>query len=332
MRALVTGATGFIGSHLVRKLVERGDEVRCLSRESSNITRLNNVRCEIVHGDLKDKDSLRRALEQIDVVYHAAAVMSGGRWKEHEEATVRGTERLLEVSLNQCVKRFVHISSIAVYGTSHVRENAVVNEDFPFEESPGHYRRAKIESEKLVSQFQEKGLPTVIIRPGIVFGPHGKILFGNIGYSLFGGRILLILGKHNRPLPLTYVDNTVDAIILAATTEESIGHAYNVVDGELNQNAYLNKLISSTNANSISIRIPFLFAYSCGLLVELLRYTRIISWDFLTSSRTGLVSQYRKTVHFDTSKAGKEIGWKPRVTLEEGLRETFWFYRRIRRV
>jgi nucleoside-diphosphate-sugar epimerase len=326
MKVLVTGATGFLGSHLVAQLVRRGDAVRVLTRKTSKTGYLPQG-VEIVYGDLKDEESLRPAIEGTDIVYHAAAAMRGS-WQEYEESTINGTARMLELSWQAGVKRFVHISSIIVYQVYELEKNAIVDESCPYVRDPeryGPYTRSKVEAEKLAFRFHKKGLPVVVVRPGLIYGPYGKVLFPHVGYAL-GGRLFFIIGRGDNLLPLTYVENTVDAILLAAIREEAIGQTYNIVDGvEITQREYLGKYIAATQANFHTLSVPFSLLLFLTALVEQLGDLGMMNIASLPS-KYGLRSKW-KSLKFDSSKAQRELYWHPRIGLEEGLKRTFEWYK-----
>lgn len=326
MKVLVTGATGFLGGHLVRRLVERGDDVRALARKTSNVDKLKNLDVEIFYGDLADKDSLRHAVDDVDIVYHAAATIRGG-WDEAEEGNVKGTIRMLKLSLDAGVRRFVYISSLAVYGVNELENNTLVKEESPYEKFPDRlgsaYVYSKTEAEKLVFKFYKKGLPVVVLRPGIIYGPGGKVFFSHIGYP-YKERFFVFIGNGDISLPLTYVDNTVDAILLSAEREEAIGRIYNIVDAELTQKEYLNRYIEGINLakKTFTVPVPFPLISSAAYFIETLT-------NFLNKGPRNLkykIAYKGKNLRFDTSKAKEELSWRPRVSLEDGLKTTFDWY------
>lgn len=329
MKVLVTGATGFLGGRLVSGLVRRGDEVRAFARKTSKIQPLLEQHVCIVYGDLKDKESLRAAVKDVDIVYHAGAAMSGS-WEEYKESTINGTERILEVSLDAGVKRFVHISSIVVCQVYEMEENGTVGENCPCIKNPqefGPYTCSKTEAERLAFGFYAKGLPVVVIRPGLVYGPGGKILFPHVGYS-FGQGLFFLIGNGRNLLPFTYLDNTVDSILLAGTREEAVGQAYNIVDDEyITQRQYLKKYMDATDSRFLTLPVPISTLLFLIALAEPLGRLGFIDKAFLPS-RYGFISKY-KSLRFDNLKAKKELGWKPKVSLEEGLRRTFEFNRSL---
>lgn len=331
MKVLVTGASGFLGSHLVSRLARQGDEVRALARRSSKTDHLRQPGVEIVYGDLKDRESLRRAVEGVDMVYHAGAALSGS-WQEFEESTIKGTERMLELALAAKVKRFVHISSLAIYQVYELKKNTLVEETYAYEKAPekvGNYTHSKVEAEQLAFRFYEKGLPVVAVRPGIIYGPRGKVLFPHLGY-LLKNKLFVLIGQGDNLLPLTYIDNTVDAILLAAEKREAVGHAYNIVDAEeITQKVYLEKYMAATHSRFVVVSLPFSLLLSSITLVEQLRKSGVLN-GAASPSRYGLTSKY-KSLRFDTSKAKKELSWEQKISLAEGLKCTFEWYNTVRR-
>ena len=169
MLIFITGATGFIGSHLAERLASKGHKLRCLARETSETGGLSKLNAEIVTTDMNDPAGLKKALEGVDIVYHCAAMV--GEWLSKEEAgkiNINGTKNLLDASMAAGVKRFVHVSSLAVLGMKH---HYSTPPEAPYNMTGDIYSDTKIESEKIVMDYhRRKGLPIVIVRPGFVFG------------------------------------------------------------------------------------------------------------------------------------------------------------------
>ena len=258
-RVFVTGASGFVGSHLVEKLTQEGAGVRALVRPTSRIGHLRSLDVDWIDGDLEDVEKLKKAMEGCNVVYHCAAATKGS-WSDYLDATIRGTERVLAASLAVGVKRFVYISSLSVYGVSQLKDHDLVTEDTPYEPYPeqrGYYSHSKIEAEKLVLRYgDEQRLPIAILRPGTIYGPRGKLFFPRIGYSL-KDKVFLIIGRGDHLLPLAYVENVVDAILLAGTQNEAVGQIYNIVDDDkITQREYLNELIQRTGLKALTLHVP----------------------------------------------------------------------------
>jgi 2-alkyl-3-oxoalkanoate reductase len=326
MLNLVTGGTGFLGSHLVTRLIENGEVVRILARKSSQLDHLPQKDIDVIYGDLMDKSSLRDVVKGVDIVYHAGATIRG-TWQDIETSNVRGTEWMLEHSLDAGVKKFIHISSLSTYNVYGLKRNSLVDERCPIEQHPqkvGPYAHSKVEAEKLVLKYHKLGLPTVIVRPGIIYGPRGLILFPHIGYKIFG-RFYGIVGNGSNILPLTYINNTIDALLLISQNEEAIGQSYTIVDNEpITQREYLYSFMAATNTKFLVLPLLFpILLHSVGLL-ELARDLGFIKKKYIPT-KYGLVSKYN-SLQFSSKKAHEELGWKPNVCLKDGLEKTFeWF-------
>ncbi|MGH7380643.1 MAG: NAD-dependent epimerase/dehydratase family protein [Candidatus Methylomirabilales bacterium] len=327
-RVFVTGASGFLGSHLVENLSKDGTVIRALVRPTSRIGHLRSLDVELVEGDLGDVEKLKKGMEHCEVVYHCAAATKG-TWSDYLESTIRGTERLLEASVAVGVRRFVHISSLSVYGVHPLKDNEWVTEDTPYELHPekrGYYTHSKVEAEKLVLRYaQNQGLQTTILRPGTIYGPRGRVFFPQAGYSL-KNKIFLIIGRGDHLLPLAYVENVVDAICLAGVREEAVGQICNIVDDEqITGREYLNELIQRTGLKAFTLHVPFGFIYVAASLLELRA-------NMLRTKNLPALSRYRlvcatKNLRYDTSRAKNRLQWKPDVSIEQGLRRTFDSYR-----
>lgn len=220
---LVTGATGFIGGRLVDYLVSHYKaNVRALIRNYGRAVRLARWPVELVPGDLMDPDSLRKAVAGCDIVFHCAFGTTGED-EVRRSVTVDGTQNMLEASLAAKVKRFVHISTIAVHGPD---PGPTVDENTPLLYSNNLYADAKTDAEKLAFQYvQEKGLPVVILRPTIVYGPRSRAWTLGPVNNLKKGKLALIedgsgIANH------VFVDDVVQALLLAATRPEAVGEAF----------------------------------------------------------------------------------------------------------
>jgi len=324
----VTGGTGFLGSHLVERLTQEGAHVRALIRPSSRVSHLKGLDIDWVDGDLSDCERLKQSMTGCETVYHCAAATTGS-WNDYEDATVNGTERILSASTAAGARRIVYISSLSVYAAGQFADHQLVTENALIEPHPermNYYARAKIQAEHVVLEAQQKGLPIAILRPGIIYGPRGQIFFPTIGFAL-KNKLFVIIGGGNRVLPLTYVGNVVDAILLAATQDEAVGHVYNIVDDDqITQRQYVDELIKRTSDKGFSMRVPFLLLYSASFILE-----KQAAWTKKTTPP--LLTRYRllsgtRDLCYDTTRARNELQWKPNVSLEEGLKRTYDWYNR----
>jgi nucleoside-diphosphate-sugar epimerase len=334
MRALVTGGTGFIGSHIVEKLVTGGTAVRVLVRRSSDTACLQDFDVELVYGDLKDVTTLSAAVKDVDVVYHNAATVSDwGPWETFAEITINGTAHLLAAAAQAGVPRFVHMSSAAVYGYKNIR-GRTVTEDFPLAKNVwrwDYYSRAKIEAERLVLQSHAAGkIAATILRPVLVYGPRDRAVFPRLAALLRKRRLVIIGSGHNRP-HLVYVGDVANAALLAGTREAAVGQAYNI-DGrkEITQRQYLNMLAEMLGTPKPRMAVPLSVMYSMAFLQE--------AWGHLRHKATGpTITRYFVLLaggetHFDTSKAERELGWEPHVSIQEGLSAMAQWYKKTQKV
>jgi predicted dehydrogenase/nucleoside-diphosphate-sugar epimerase len=319
-KVLVTGATGLIGRHLVRHLSQNGIPVRIFVRRQPPAEFINDCNIEVFLGDLGDPAAVDRAVSGTELVYHVGATMKGSAY-DHERGTVCGTKNIVESVLRHDVQRLVYISSLScLYATASGR-GAVVTEDWPVEPSPtkrGAYTQAKTEAEKIVRDaVRDRHLRAVLLRPGRVFGPGMTLLTPEVARRM--GNFFVILGDGTRELPLVYVDDVVNAIVLAAEKSQFDGSVFHIVDrAHITQNQLVRSYILKNAKKAKVIHVPVVFLYSLALGLEVL--SKILG-------RSVPLSIYRiksalARMQFDCSHAEKEIGWQPRVGIASGLQET----------
>ena len=240
MRNLVTGASGFLGSHLVEGLLARDESVVAVVRESSSRDHLDRLGVEVVEGDIADRASLEPCLDGVDRVFHCAALVADwGTWDEFRAANVIGVRNLLEAADEMDLGLFVHVSSTDVYG----HPDRVVDESAPFRRRGWPYGDTKIEGEELVWSFvRERGLRATVVRPASLWGPRSPSFVLEVLDALRKKQLPLI-GPADRAAGLAEVTNAVNAILLIASSERSIGRAYNITDGSrVTWQAYFERL------------------------------------------------------------------------------------------
>ena len=324
MKALVTGATGFLGSHLVERLLEQGHEVRALARETSDLTHLKTTGAEIIFGNVEDCESLRHAVDGVEVVFHAAArVMPGwGKWQDFESCIVRGTENMLRASADNGVSRFVYVSSSTVMGDASYGETPACESTpcgistFKYDT---FYDHAKLQAEKLSLEWHKEGrLQVTVVRPSMVYGPRDRLLSDKT-YRQFKVSIVVWPGKANPRTAIVHVADVADCIILAATSDRAVGEIYNIAPPEVIWfRDYGNAMIRALGGRKIQITIPYVVGYLWCASMELwARLKRQKELPYLTRSGARFLNQ---GMHIDASKAMKDLGWEPKVTLEEGTR------------
>jgi nucleoside-diphosphate-sugar epimerase len=327
---LVTGGTGFIGSHLVRRLVSGGEgvegrKVRVLCRESSNLDRLPNQGVELAFGDVSRPDTVREAMRGIEVVYHLAATM-GGDWAEHQRGTIDGTQTVLEAAAEARVKKVVYMSSLGVLCASRFpgglgAARRPIDESFRYEERPearGDYSRAKLEAERIALRYAESRLDLCIVRPGLVYGRGNDAFLSDAGFKA-SKRLVLAIGLGGRRLGLSYVENLVDALVLAERRSDTRGRVYHIVDPDQpTVRQYIQAYRRLSGARLTALYLPTaLWRTGFGLLDVALGVVRGRSPNLGYRLRS-----IARGPRYDLSAAMDELGWKPRYSFEEAMRIT----------
>jgi len=323
MRAAVTGSTGLVGSHLVEALLEQGYEVRALARKTSDIGHLKATGADIVIGDVEDYDSLKPLVQGADIVFHAAAkVMPGwGKWEEFESCIVKGTENMLNAGAEAGVSRFLYFSSEDVYG-ENLFGDTPADESTPAEVELTpytYYCYAKLLADRLAREYHAQGkIPVTIVRLCGVYGPRDRLLTDRF-YNLVKSPIVIWPGKSNPRTTLGYVTDVAECAILAATSDRAAGEVYNVApSGEQHWGEFADDLARALGKSTRRWSIPMRPVYAAAFLMELwARLWRFEEPPFLTRADLRL---FEKGINLGGSKARKELGWEPRVSLEEGTR------------
>jgi nucleoside-diphosphate-sugar epimerase len=321
MKVLVTGATGFVGSHLVRALLKRGDSVRILARDAAKAAALGAAGAEVRIGDLGNPDGLTGLAEGVDTVFHLGSAMYGSA-QVFERIDVRGTDWMLGEAERARVGRVVYVGTVSCYPVARMKDGAIVDERCKFDESGklGHYAKAKTRAEAAVLAANGRGIvESVIVRLGLVCGVGTSVFPAHLG-QLVGGKRLLLFGDGSIPLPLTYIDNAVDALILGGTVPGIRGESFNILDDDvLTQRQYLDMLRNFTGGRPKVIRLPRLAYYGIATLAELAAAARRKE---ASTNRYRVKTRLRK-IRWNCSKAKQLLRWRPRVPLREGLRHAF---------
>jgi len=327
VKVLVTGAAGFLGGHLVDMLVERGDEVRAMVRPVEEAVRLRELAgVEVVHGDLTDRESLKRVVQGVQRVYNVAA--KTGPWgleKDYTAANVWGVADLITAAMDAGVQRIVHTSSITVYG-HHL--HGIVTEDQPFHAEDNPYSRTKIAGEKLIADLvKERGAPVVIVRPAWIYGPRDTASFGRFVALVESGKGFLI-GSGKNIVPVVYVRDVAQGLIRAGDAgDEVIGQAYTLADDHrVTQYEYLNMIASFLDVAPVTRKFPYFAMYTAGRSAELL-------WQAMGRRKSAPppVTTYGVTLlggnqEFSIEKARRELGYKPEYDYIRGLADGVKWY------
>ena len=324
MKVLITGASGFLGSYLVKLFVGAGHEVRALVRRSSRSTLLKKLRVQIMYGDLKDPHSLQQAVEGMHTVVHAAATMSGPA-QEYVAATCRGTRDLIAAAEAAGVSRFIHISSIIVLSTQQTGTEPIP-EDAPYETSKAFltpYTRSKLEAEQAVLNHARKSaMAILVLRPGLLFGPRGKMFLPRTGYAL-GKNWYLVIGNGRNPLPVCYVRNCATAVLAAAEKQTLTQGVFNILDDvPVTQLEYLREIKYGARPALKIVRVPYFLARCAALLGETASKITRLPWPI----RSSHLAQCRRRLRYSNAKARQLLGWKPETGKDEALSATSRYF------
>jgi nucleoside-diphosphate-sugar epimerase len=330
---LITGATGFIGSRLVANLVDRGfRNLRCLARPSGKAGRMEAIsayaggaaRVELVTGNLLSREDCSAVTEGAAVIYHLAAGRGEKSVADAFLNSVVTTRNLIEASLqHQSLERFVNVSSFAVYTNGNKPKGRLLDETCPVEENPAGrgdaYCFAKAKQDEIVVEYGRKfGLPYVILRPGYVYGPGNEGITGRVGINPFG--IFLHLGGSNT-IPLSFVENCVEAIALAGLKCGVEGEIFNVVDDDLPSSRRFLREYKKNVKGFKSIYLPHAASYGLCYLWE--RYS---SWSNgqlpPVFNRRDWQATWKKT-RYSNEKVKASLGWTQIVPTAEGMRRHF---------
>lgn len=323
-RILVTGSTGFIGRHLIEKLANNGQQIRVLSRclNSNALQFPDNV--EVVKGDVCDKKIIDSVMRGIGTVYHLAAATKGN-WTQHLESTVIGTKNVLDSMTKHAVNKLVYVSSVSVYDQTGYHNNSTIDEEIPYERRPywrGNYCNAKLKAEKLVRKYMGDGkINAYILRPGMVYGPGRpalSVLPPHITLNTFK-KVLILIGKGKKKLNLIYVENLVDALILAGKAKESEGHILNIVDTDSpTQSEYVKLYKHLTGKNFLTFYIPIVIPIFGFKIIESIIHS-VTKKEFHFSYK---LKSKSKNISYNIQKIENILGWNSNIPFAEGLERT----------
>jgi ornithine--oxo-acid transaminase len=320
---LITGATGFVGGHLAQRLVAEGRQVRCLVRASSDSSLLDKLDVEIAVGDLTNAKSLARATEGCNYVFHCGALVSDwGTPNEIARINLTGTRNVLKASADASVQRFVHFSTTDIYGYP---DAPAIDETHTATRFRNWYSETKRGAEAEVRRVESAGeLDAVILRPATLYGPRSTEVIGEIARALRGGNMFLIDG--GRAIAgLCYVENLIDAAVLAMSHEAAPGHAFNVTDGlDTTWKEFTDALANGLGCKQVRWSLPYWMANGLGFSLEhgyrFLRKTTRLSTPPLLSRQA--VHVLGKNQDFSNRKARELLGWEPRIDYAAGLEAT----------
>ncbi len=318
MKVLVTGASGFIGNAVAHRLVDQGHKVRCLVRQTSNTQALSDIVWDKAIGDITSVNDCREAVRGMEAVIHCAAhVTDYGSWKSFQKINVEGSQNIAEAALGNKVDRFVYLSTSDVLGL----RNRVMDDSMSPKKSGFPYPDTKIEAEELLFDlFRKRGLPLVALRPAWVYGPGDRTFFPELVDAMKQG-FMVYFGDKRNFLVTTYIDNLVDAMMLALEKPDAIGRAYLVTDGvEMTWEDLCTRLADELKLKSPLVTIP-------NFLSKPLAFGLETTWKLTFSKNRPLLTRYSvafmgSNLRYDDKRIRNELGYQPEILPEEGIRRT----------
>jgi nucleoside-diphosphate-sugar epimerase len=330
MIALVTGGGGFLGSAIIRRLRERGDQVHSFSRgHYPELTALGVVQHQ---GDISDPIAVSRAAAGCDIVFHVAAKAGiGGRYRDYHRANVVGTANVLTTCRHHGISRLLYTSSPSV--VFHGRDMAGVDETAPY---PSHHEAAYLQTkalaERMILRANGPALATVSLRPHLIWGPGDNHLIPRLLARAGAGRLRRI-GSESKLIDSVYIDNAADAHVLAADRlapgSAIAGKAYFITQGEpVPVWDLINRILCAAGLGPVTRSVPTELAYATGRLLELVYG---VFWPNDEPPMTRFVARELTTAHwFDITAARRDLGYRPRVSLDEGMQRLAASLRRDR--
>lgn len=319
MKALITGATGFIGSHLVEKLLKKGYEITCLTRKVTSTGWLEGLDIKFIEGNCSNKNSLDNYVNGYDYIFHLSGLKKTNSRDDFYSVNTRGTENIINaiVKKNPNIKRFVYLSSLAAFGPK-------VNDSMPTEEQEPHpvsdYGNSKLNGENAILKYSDI-IPISILRPSVVYGPRDREIF--LLFKLIKRGFLPFWGDGYTSL--MYVDDLIDAIILTVENEISIGKTYFISDGVIYSNEDIIKEIASVlHVRPLKIKLPRRILPTIGFFGE--RISKIMGKDTMINRDKIKELMYSDWV-CDITKAKNDLCFQPKVGIKEGIKWTADWYR-----
>jgi nucleoside-diphosphate-sugar epimerase len=321
MKVLITGSNGFIGSHLIERLLAHHYQIICFCRKTSNLQWINDLPVELAYGDVSDFQSLVSNISGLDFVYHLGGTLRANRPDEYLKINVDGTKNLLEACRRNSpnLRRFIYVSSQAAAGPSR-NGSPITEDDLP---SPvSLYGKSKLLAEQVVFDYS-KYFPVTIIRPPAVYGPRDDDILQFFKYIKFG--IKPVMGNPQKNVTLIYVLELIRGIQLAAEHPEAENELFFMADHKYyTWKDILDTIASVMNKKAIMVCVP---DFIVGVMAAISEKTARVFNKVAVFNQDKTLEMKQKYWLLDCTKAGQKLGFTPQISLQQGLQVTYEWYR-----
>lgn len=317
MKVLVTGATGFLGGSLVRSLIKKGRIVKAFVRPESNSAMLRRLGVELCFGDLLCVETLREALRDVETVFHCAAQVALRPTQRLFDTNVQGTKHFLQASLDAGIAKVIHMSSAAVVAGN---DAAVITDRMPYAPE-NDYAVSKIKAEKIAFQFRKKGLKIAIMRPCSIIGPN-EPHFLPLLVRMLKSRCMFVVGDARVRWHLVYIDDVVNAVLLAERSDETFHDSYIIAGKEISSKREVLDCMADVLGVRRPWRMPKPLAYGIAALAEAIRRAGIGEIPFTYA----VIESFYKDRVFDISHAREQLGYDPQFGVEEAIQRSLSGY------
>ena len=321
MISAITGANGFIGSHLVEHILGRGHVVRCLVRKTSDLRWLKGLNVEYIEGDLSSEDALARLVTGADYVFHNAGLTKAKTKEEYFQANTTGTENVLAATVkhNPTVRRFVHVSSGTAAGPSPT-PTPITEEAEPHPITT--YGRSKLAAEQAVLRAANT-IPVTICRPPAVYGPRDKDVFEF--FKTLDGGLQPMVGFNSKLVSMVHAGDLVRGMVMAAESPVAAGKVYFISSAVVYDWKQLGIITrSALGKYALPVRVPEFGVYAIAAVAEFLSLFSSAPALINFEKARDMVQDYWTS---DSSRAKVDFGYEQRISAEDGIRETFAFAR-----
>ena len=319
---LVTGANGFIGSNLVKRLLSEGNSVRSLVRKTSDLSFLSGLDTEIFYGDINDMESLETALNNVELVFHVAGLAADwGPYHIFEKINFEGTKNVAKTASKAGAKKMVYISTVAFHGFGKIN----MTEESPVAKNLIPYAETKYKAEQWLWQFQNQtDMKITAVRPGNVYGVNDRTFMLKYLEAMQTGKFMEVNKGRSKTCPV-FIDNLIDIITLVSREAKADGQAFIATDGlNIDWHTFNSKLADTLGVTLPKVSIPYSVAYPVAKIYYGIHKTLgIKSEPFLTPYR---INNGGKDYHFSIGKLQKFFDYQPRTGLDEAVEKTVaWF-------